>query len=69
MGAVDLPESMAPSPWSSTWAQAREKAERRRAEEERFSWMKDADLQMLSMGLEPVPWEELAEVISQTREY
>jgi hypothetical protein len=31
--------------------------------------MKDADLQMLTMGLEPVPWEEFAEVVSQAGEY
>jgi hypothetical protein len=36
--------------------------------EERFSWMKDADLQMLSMGLEPYPWEQFAEEISKTGE-
>jgi hypothetical protein len=31
--------------------------------------MKDADLQMLSMGLEPVPWEQFADAISQSGEY
>jgi hypothetical protein len=69
VGAVDWPESIAPSPWSSTWAQARAEAEQRRAEEERFSWMRDADLQMLSMGLEPVPWDDFAEAVNQTGEY
>jgi hypothetical protein len=44
VGAVDLPESMEPSPWSSTCAQARAEAAQRQAEEERFSWMKEADL-------------------------
>jgi hypothetical protein len=68
VGAVDLPAPVAPYAWSSTWAQAREEAARRQAEEERFSWMKDADLQMLSMGLEPVPWEQFAEAISHTGE-
>jgi hypothetical protein len=28
--------------------------------------MKDADLQMLSMGLEPYPWEQFAEEIRKT---
>jgi hypothetical protein len=31
--------------------------------------MSDADLQMLTMGLEPYPWEEFKEVISQTGEW
>jgi hypothetical protein len=31
--------------------------------------MKEADLQMLSMGLEPVPWEQFAEAIRQTGEF
>jgi hypothetical protein len=30
--------------------------------------MKGADLHMLSMGLEPVPWESFPEAISQTGE-
>jgi hypothetical protein len=67
-GPVDMLESVAPSHWSSTWAQSRAEAEQRRANEIRFSWMRDADLQMLSMGLEPVPWEEFAEAIRQTEE-
>jgi hypothetical protein len=46
VGPVDMPESVAPSPWSSTWAQARAESEQRRANEERFSWVRDADLQM-----------------------
>jgi hypothetical protein len=68
VGAVDLPESMAQSPWSSTWAQAKAEAAQRREEEEGFSWIRDADLQMLSMGLEPVPWDQFAEAVSQTGE-
>jgi hypothetical protein len=31
--------------------------------------MKDADLQMLSMGLEPSPWEQFADAVSQTGEH
>jgi hypothetical protein len=31
--------------------------------------MSEADLQMLTMGLEPYPWEEFAEAISQTGEW
>jgi hypothetical protein len=54
---------------SSTWAQARAEAQQRREAEERFSWMSDADLQMLSMGLEPYPWDHFADVIKQTGEY
>jgi hypothetical protein len=47
-------------------AKPRSEAEQRRADEERIIWMKDADLQMLSMGLEPVPWEQFADAVSQT---
>jgi ribonuclease HI len=61
-------ESVAPSPWSSTWRQARAEAEHRRAMEERFSWMKDADLQMLYLGLEPYPWEQFAEEVAKSGE-
>jgi hypothetical protein len=67
-GPVDMPGPGVPSPWSSTWAQAREEAEQRRRDEERFSWIKDADLQMLSMGLEPVPCEHFVDAIEQTGE-
>jgi hypothetical protein len=63
-GVVDMPGPVAPHAWSSTWAQARTEAARLQAEEERFSWMKDADRYMLSMGLEAVPWEQFAEAIS-----
>jgi hypothetical protein len=31
--------------------------------------MKDADLQMLAMGFEPVPWEQFADAVNQTGEY
>jgi hypothetical protein len=31
--------------------------------------MSDADLQMLTMGLEPYPWEGFAEAISRTQEW
>jgi hypothetical protein len=51
------------------WAQARAEALQHREVEERFSWMRDADLQMLSMGLEPYPWDHFADVIKQTGEY
>jgi hypothetical protein len=61
-------DSVAPSPWSSSWAQARAEAQHRREMEERFSWMKEADLQMLSLGLEPYPWDQFAEEIAKTRE-
>jgi hypothetical protein len=64
VGVVDMPKAVAPSPWSSTWAQARAESERLRAEEERFKWMKEADLQMLTMGLEPVPWDDFIEAVS-----
>jgi hypothetical protein len=36
--------------------------------EERLSWMKEADLQMLSLGLEPYPWDQFAEEIAKTGE-
>jgi hypothetical protein len=36
--------------------------------EERFKWMKEADLQMLSMGMEPCPWEQFAAEIAKTGE-
>jgi hypothetical protein len=62
-GVVDMPRPVAPHAWSSTWAQAR-----LQAEEERFSWMKDADRYMLSVGFEPAPWEQFTEAISQTGE-
>jgi hypothetical protein len=68
VGVVDMPESAAPHRWSSTWSRARAEAAQRQAEEERFSWMKEADLPMLSMGLEPVPWERFPDAISQTGE-
>jgi hypothetical protein len=64
----EIPASVAPYAWSSTWARARAEAAQRQVEEERFSWMKEADLQMLSLGLEPVPWEHFAGAISQTGE-
>jgi hypothetical protein len=67
-GPVDMPDSVAPSPWSSTWAQARAESEQRRANEERFKWMTDADLQMLTMGLEPYPWDQFADAVEQSRE-
>jgi hypothetical protein len=54
VGPIDIPEADARSPWSSTWIQAREEARQRREAEERFSWMKEADLQRLSMGLEGI---------------
>jgi hypothetical protein len=69
VGAVEMRESVAPSPWSSTWVQARAESEQQLALEERFKWMTDADLQMLTMGLEPYPWEEFAEAISRTQEW
>jgi hypothetical protein len=59
---------VAPSPWNSTWAQAIEEAKRLRETEERFSWMKDADVQMLHLGLEPYPWEQFAEEVAKTGE-
>jgi ribonuclease HI len=58
----------APSPWSSTWAQALEEAKHLRETEERFSWMKEADAQMLHLGLEPYPWEQFAEEVAKTGE-
>jgi hypothetical protein len=64
-----MPDSVAPSPWSSTWKQARAESEQRRALEGRFAWMTEADLSMITMGLEPYPWEEFAEVISRTQEW
>jgi hypothetical protein len=59
---------MAPSPWSSTWAQALEESKRLRESEERFSWMKEADIQMLHLGLEPYPWDQFAEEVAKTGE-
>jgi hypothetical protein len=69
VGLVNMPESVVPSAWSSTWIQTRAEAEQRRANEERFKWMRDADLQMLTIGLGPVPWEHFVDAISQTGEY
>jgi hypothetical protein len=63
-----MPGPVAPYAWSSTWAQARAEAVKLQVEEERFSWMKEADRYMLCMGVEPVPWDQFAEVISQTGE-
>jgi hypothetical protein len=33
-----------------------------------FSWMKEADMQMLTLGLEPYPWEQFVEEIAKTGE-
>jgi ribonuclease HI len=68
VGPVDMPESVAPSPRSSTWAQARAEAQQRREAEVRFSWMRDSDLQMLTMGLEPYAWDHFAEAASHSGE-
>jgi hypothetical protein len=68
-GTIDLPESMIHFPWNSAWKQAREDSEQRGALEERFGWMTDADVPMLTMGLEPYPWEQFAEVIKGTQEW
>jgi hypothetical protein len=68
VGPVDFPEPVAPYAWSSTSAQAREETEQRQRDEERFSWMREADLQMLSMALEPVPWGHFARTIEETGE-
>jgi hypothetical protein len=65
----DIPDSIPPSPWSSTWAQAKAEEQQRREAEERFSWIKDADLQMLTMGLEPYPWDQFADAIKQSGEW
>jgi hypothetical protein len=54
---MSMGTEVAPSPWSSTWAQALAEAQHLRETEERFSWMKEADVQMLHLGLEPYPWE------------
>jgi hypothetical protein len=56
------------SPWSNTWAQAQAEAKQIRGMEERFSWMTEADKGMLSLGLEPYPWNQFAEVIERTGE-
>jgi hypothetical protein len=60
--------SDARSPWSNSWAQAQAEAQQIREMEERFSWMKEADKGMLSLGLEPYPWCQFAEVIERTGE-
>jgi ribonuclease HI len=62
-GNIDIPESMTHSPWSSDLKLSKEDSEQRRALEDRFGWMTDADLPTLTMGLEPYPWEQFAEVI------
>jgi hypothetical protein len=54
---VTMDSVVAPSSWSSTWAQAHAEAQYTREMEERFSWMKEADVQMLHLGLEPYPWD------------
>jgi hypothetical protein len=56
------------SPWSNTWAEAQAEAKQIREMEERFSWMTEADKGMLSLGLEPYPWNQFAEVIEMTGE-
>jgi hypothetical protein len=68
MNEDGMTDSVAPSPWSSTWAQARAEAQYRREPEERFSWMKEADTHMLSLGLESYPWDQFAEEIAKTGE-
>jgi hypothetical protein len=60
---------MIQSPWSSELKQTREDSEQRRALEERFEWMTEADVPMLTMGLEPYPWEQFAEAIRGTQEW
>jgi hypothetical protein len=67
-GVVDMPGPVAPHAWSSTWAQARAEASRHQAEEELFSRMKEADRYMPCMGIEPIPRDEYAEVVSQMGE-
>jgi hypothetical protein len=67
-GVVDMPGPVAPHAWSSTSEQARAEAAKHQPEEEGFSWMKEADRYMLCMGLEPIPWDQYAEVVSQTGE-
>jgi hypothetical protein len=52
---MSMGAEVAPSPWSLTWAQALAEAQHLRETEERFSWMKEADVQMLHLGLEPYP--------------
>jgi hypothetical protein len=60
-GVVDMPESVAPSPWSSTWAVPN-------GHRHNSDGMKDADLQMLNMGLEPYPWDQFAEEVREAGE-
>jgi hypothetical protein len=56
------------SAWSNSWAQAQAEAHYVREMEERFSWMKEADKGMLSLGLEPYPAEHFAEAMAHTGE-
>jgi hypothetical protein len=69
VGNIDLPESMIHSPWNSKLELSREDSEQRQMLEERFEWMTEADIQMLTMALEPYPWEHFAEVIRGTQEW
>jgi ribonuclease HI len=56
------------SAWSNTWAQAQAEARQAREMEERFSWMREADKGMLSLGLEPYPPDQFAEAIANSGE-
>jgi hypothetical protein len=53
---------------SPSFIQARREAIRLQAMEEQFSWMTEADQYMLHLGLEPVPWEHVAEATGQKGE-
>jgi hypothetical protein len=64
---LDVTDSLAVAPraWSTSFAQARRDAIRQRAMEERFSWMTEADQSTLTMGLEPVPWNQFSDVVAR----
>jgi hypothetical protein len=66
-GIVDSPV-IAPHAWSTSFAQARSEAIRQQAEKEWFIWMIEADQHMFQLGLEPVPWEQFEEAVSQKDE-
>jgi hypothetical protein len=67
-GEEGIPDLIAPTSWSSIRAQEQAEAQYLQALEERFSWMNEADREMLRLGLEPYPWDQFAEEIAKTGE-
>jgi hypothetical protein len=66
-GIVDSP-AIAPHAWSTSFAQAGSEAIHQQAMDGQFRWMTEADQHMLQLGLEPVPWEHVADAVGQKGE-